>query len=423
MKKTLNLSEIRNYDDAIAEKNDRLKQMEGLINARKKDSRDFTEDESKRYNTLVDEVKSLNVHADSLLSEERRLYKGLDKRTVSGDQWINRETGNPVNVLQRDHKLADNLPDGSPRDLSLGKYIRGMITGNWTGAEAEQRSAPMSTVGASATVPEALFASIVDNARAQSVVSRANGVQMVTFDTKKLNIARFNSDPVFETKAENEAFTDRFVDVDSIDLNGWTIGTIVPISQELSQDSPNFASALDAAISRALAAKLDQLYLFGAGSTEIKGITNVTGVQEVAAGGNLTYSHLINAWTKITSENFNPGNLFFNPRDLASLTEAEKTSLGYTARPELLANINFGHSSAFVTNLGTGTDESMAVMGDFSNLMLGLRQSAQLEISREAGDAFKKHQLLIKLTFRGDAVPLRPKAFCKITGLVEYTPT
>ena len=57
----------------------------------------------------------------------------------------------------------------------------------------------------------------------------------------------------------------------------------------------------------------------------------------------------------------------------------------------------------------TDTD---GIVGDFSKLIIGLRQAPMVEVTTDGGDnAFGKHQVRIKITWRGDFALTNPTAF------------
>ena len=49
--------------------------------------------------------------------------------------------------------------------------------------------------------------------------------------------------------------------------------------------------------------------------------------------------------------------------------------------------------------------------------LFGQFAKALIEVSKEAGDAFSKHQVLIKLTWRGDTGAFRRDAFHRLVGI------
>jgi HK97 family phage major capsid protein len=74
-------------------------------------------------------------------------------------------------------------------------------------------------------------------------------------------------------------------------------------------------------------------------------------------------------------------------------------------------------SNQVPTNLGAGTNEALAFVGDFRELLIGLRANISIEVSRDADTAFAKDQTMIRATWRGDVQVARATAFCLMSGI------
>jgi HK97 family phage major capsid protein len=68
----------------------------------------------------------------------------------------------------------------------------------------------------------------------------------------------------------------------------------------------------------------------------------------------------------------------------------------------------------FVTSNMPNTD---ILVGDFSQVILGLRQNAVVEFSLHAGETFQRHQVAFKVTWRGDVAVEHAAAFHKLGGI------
>jgi HK97 family phage major capsid protein len=77
--------------------------------------------------------------------------------------------------------------------FSLGKYVRGIITGEWRGAERRAMSEGSGGAG-QYLVPSPLAAGIIDKARNASVLFRA-GARTIPMDNQTLSMARLATDP------------------------------------------------------------------------------------------------------------------------------------------------------------------------------------------------------------------------------------
>jgi HK97 family phage major capsid protein len=61
--------------------------------------------------------------------------------------------------------------------------------------------------------------------------------------------------------------------------------------------------------------------------------------------------------------------------------------------------------------------DTAAVLGDFSQFLIGLRQSPTIEVTTEGGNAFEQHAVYVKVTWRGTFNTERREAFCTLTGI------
>lgn len=59
------------------------------------------------------------------------------------------------------------------------------------------------------------------------------------------------------------------------------------------------------------------------------------------------------------------------------------------------------------------------VVGDFTQAVWAIRHNARIEMSVEAGDSFAKHQVWIKLVWRGDFGAFRRNAFHRLVGITS----
>lgn len=337
-----------------------------------------------------------------------------------------------VRVLAPSEKLADvcrrDLIDGiKPEDLSLGRVLRGLVTGEWSGAEAEKRAVMAegtSSLGG-VLIPAPMAAQVIDLARNQAVVFRA-GASTVPMTANTLKMCKVTGDMSASWREENAAITASEMSFDSLSFTAKALAAICTISIELLEDAGNVNGLIENSIAQALALELDRAALFGSGvAPEPLGLNGVTGIQTISMGDNgaaLTgYSPFTLAAQKLYEKNAVPGSFVYSPRTWAALEGLVDT----TGQP-LAAPASFASASKLVSNQipndlhqGTATNASSVFCGAWSNLMVGMRTSLTLEASRVAGaDAFSKMQVLIRAYLRADVQVARPDHFTKIVGVI-----
>ncbi len=416
---------IQNSDDARQERKKIYDEMQSMIDMRKTEKRDFKKEESEKYSLLREKFDALDKMVTDLDADEKRALKmaGLAAsklfagNAVNPDSWIDEKTGKEIPVLKRNEPFSNsnlNVKQGT-----LGRIIRGIVLGDWRNVEVEHRSA-LETSNSGTIVPIHLWPQVVDKSRSKSVVF-GSGALFVPMEGSNLTIARVKTDASFEVKPENEVFGENSLEFEPITLKAFTIGALLKVSNELLADSPNAALALETALSNALAAEIDRLALFGAGTVEPLGLFNQIGVESVPITDKLTYTPVVSAWAKVAGNNGEAKTLAANGRDIANLL-SQQTDLGFLARPELLTNMQIKYSSVFPLTQGVGENESSAIFGDFSQCIVGLRQNLTIEASSVAGDSFQRNQTALRVIWRGDIATLKPGHFAKITGILAATP-
>ena len=412
-------------DDAKEARAKLLEDARALIEAADTEKRDMTEDEQNKFDALHDESDKIKADIERRNRHERlradvesdgqiatpRTCAPVGEAPPKTAEWRNYRDGTEVRVLAPVERFSD-LHTGER--LSLGRAVRSMIVGDWRGAEREQRA--MSTtnnVSAGYLVPDPLAATVIDLARAKSVLVQA-GAQTVDMTASDMRIARVTDDAAMEVKGENSAFTGDDVEFDSIVLTSHTIGTVVKMSRELAADAPNAVALIEDTIARALAAKLDWYGLRGTGSAMPLGLINMPDVNTEAVGGSLDFDNLLNALSECEVDNHTPNAYVLSPANvnvLRQLKSGDGTNSAalYLAPPTAVTNL-----TQFVTS---AMPDDTAVLGDFSQFIIGLRQSPTIEVSTEAGDAFEKHMVFVKITWRGDFHTAWRPAFCTLTGI------
>ena len=343
--------------------------------------------------------------------------------------------GNEVRSLRAQDSIAlrsyPDLPEGiQAEELSMGRFFRGIVTGDWTGAEAERRTmGGNSDVLGGFIVPSPLAARVIDLARNQSRVMQA-GALTVPMDSSTLKLGRVLSDPTAHWRHENTPGTFSDMSFGLLTLSARTLVSMCKISLELVEDASNIDALVQSAMASALALELDRAALRGQGAgAEPLGIRNWEGIQTVDLGQNggflQGYDNFSLAWEKIQGAN--------GPSEGLSAIYAPKTA-GYLDRMKdgnglpLDPPASWKSFKKFATNQvrtdltkGNTSNTSEAFVGDFSQLLMGMRRGITIDVSRDASDssgsAFKDLQVWVRIYLRADVALARPDHFVLIDGI------
>ncbi len=385
---------------------------------------------------------SLGVEDTRTVSACRAILKRYDKvlrqplspygqdRVLPGEAHTLEVPGDPFGI--RALRPSERICREGSAGLSWGRLIRGLVTGDWRNAEMEQR-ALAEGVGSEGgyLVPTPLAGRVIDLARAKATVVQA-GAATVPMDSNTLTIAKVASDPTASWRAENAAITASDMVFDRIQFSAKTLAALIKVSVELIEDSQLLAGTVENALSQALGLELDRAALYGSGAgSEPKGIKNTTGVQTYSMGTNgaalTNYSPFSQAVEKIATANGAANAAIYAPRTAGELDRLVDTTGQPMRPPQSFASLRTFATTQIPVNLtqGTANNASDAFVGDFSQLLIGMRTQIRIEVSREASDAassaFANMQVFIRAYLRADIALAQPSHFCVITGIIPPT--
>ncbi|ODS53216.1 MAG: hypothetical protein ABS36_14935 [Acidobacteria bacterium SCN 69-37] len=395
-----------------------------------------------RDTLLASEQRSYDAamrERDSILSLQRAVEARTAQQSyVPPSQATATETrtaGDVDVVLGKEQRAADWLQkrggylyagEQGVDSMRFGRVVRALATGNKTGLSAlELRALSEGSDGSGGyTVPEVLSARFIDRTRNAMVVQRA-GAQIVPMTSDTLHIARLGQpeavSPHITTaqwKQENADITETDLLLERVTFTARTLPVLLKMSVELSEDSVNIDEAIERELSQQLAQELDRVALLGSGSApEPRGVLNQSGVDVAALNDSIDYDHLIDLVSAVAARNHTANGRLYNTQIAASLAKLRSVPTGeYLRQPAYLDSV-----TPYVTNqipMAGGSPNSTTVfVGDWSQLLIGLRSSFRLEVSRTAGTAFEKLQIWIRAYLRADVQLAHPDAFVVRTSV------
>ena len=323
---------------------------------------------------------------------------------------------------------TQQLPDGiRASDLSFGRFLRGVTTGDWTGAEAERRTVMQVGIGSAGgyLVPEPLSLNVIDMARNTARVLQA-GARTVPMEATTLMLVRQTGDVTGYWRGENQDITESNATFDTVRLEAKVLGALVRISIEAVEDATNLSDILNRSFANALALELDRVLLLGSGvGPEPQGVYSTPGVNILTMGDDgaaLTdYDPFSRAVELVRTANGEPNAVIFSARTAGELDRLKSAVDAQPLQPPQSFRDLTRLTSNQVPNgmeQGTATDASAAFVGAWQNQLVGIRKQLIVEPFR-AGDAdgVKKMQVVIRAYLRADAVVVRPSHFAIIKGI------
>jgi HK97 family phage major capsid protein len=330
-------------------------------------------------------------------------------------------------VLIREQSVYDYLQargafGEDTQELSFDKYLRGLATAKWDGAEHE-RALAEATIGAGgALVPSPLSSRVIDLARNRTVVMRAGAIT-VPMGSQTLALARLTSEGTPAWKTENAAITAADMVFDRVTFTARTLIRLITLSVELFEDAdPSSEGIIANAFAGQMAVELDRVALLGTGTPpEPRGVLNQSGITSTSHGANGTaitnYDWWLDAIGAVRAAGFEPNAHIQAPRSSTSLSKLkEATTNAYLAAPGGLLPMLTTKSVPITVTTGTSTDTSYVFTADWSQLMVGIRTDFNL---RFLGERFLADNLQYAFLayLRADVQLAQPSAFVVDTGV------
>ena len=427
-----------------------LNKMQKIMDLASSENRDINSKEQKEFDGLNLEVDRLRGQCAELRKQQleqqsspvvERIFGGDDDayafetspheqphRNRSGNGgpeiWKNCKTGENVFAFRPQDRISDYIQPKqivagvNPKDLSFGRFVRAVILGNWKHADAERQLYQASTMTTNTSsgylVNDVLSNQVIDAARAKMVMVAA-GAKTITWDGGgDMLFARVKTDPTVSMGGETSSsgFTETSVSFDQVRIVPYTIGILCVMSRELLEDSLNGAQAIENAMSKSLAVKFDWYALQGTGSNSPLGIINMSGVNTITSVGAPNYGDIIDAIKANDDDNHDSNSMIINPDTKAQFAKLLRNSEANNYVSTLPPGVS--DLKRLVT---TGIPTTGAIVGDFTQAILGIRQGITLQVSTEAEDYFSKHEIGFKIWLRGNIVLEHSDAFCVLSGI------
>lgn len=391
----------------------------------------LTKERRDHYDKLSGQVEDLDrkIHALKLQDE--------DRQRTSDKPWLQSVLGQDVTGVHEEQTRA-LAPDESykgfleqrgiiQRDSAAGRsgigdIVRNLAIGPKTAEEKRDLSEGV-LAGGGYTVPVGLMAEVVDLMRAKATVMRS-GAKTVPLSTAQTTLARLATDPVAAWKTENAAVTPTDQTFDALIFKPKVLIAVLKASRELLEDSPNLNSVISGTLSKVFALELDRVALFGSGTgDEPGGISINSEISTVDMGTNgaalTSYDPLLDALNDLQNANADPPTAaIMAPRTSRALAGLKDTLNQQLRRPAELQNLPFYPTTQVPIDQthGTAVNASSIVIGDFTDLLVGVRSELRIELLRER--YAENYEFGFLCALRADIQLARGGEFCVIEGII-----
>ena len=394
--------------------------QDGILTRAAEEQRDLTPEELAEHGR---QVLAEREAADAIEAEHaRQLAEALAAPTRRLGPEAPRSP-----VLTREQSVYDYLAargafDPADQELSFDRYLRGMATGDWQGADHERALAEATTGAGGALVPSPLSARVIDLARNRTVVFRA-GAQTVPMTSQTLALARLTSEGTPAWKSENATITAADMVFDRVSFQARTLVRTILLSVELFEDAdPSSEDVIARSFAGQMAVELDRVALLGSGTApEPRGVLNQSGVtltDHGAAGTAISnYDWWLDAIGAVRAAGFEPNAYIQAPRSSTSLSKLkEATTNAYLTPPAGLLPMLTTKSVPINITVGASTDTSYVFTADWSQLLVGIRTDFTL---RFLGERYLADNLQYAFLayLRADVQVAQPTAFVVDRGV------
>lgn len=407
---------------------------------------------------MLKKLDEISAAIEKRLGEGEKVSKDAEGRVIVLEEQLKaiQEKHEELKKSLEDRKWADvpGVNEGKDKDkFSLCKTINAIATKSWknAGYEKEVIDAAMAKKGMSAgtdtaggyLIPTQAIQSVIELLRNNLVVKELGATMLNDLVGIPVEIPKVTSGSTAYWVDEDATITDSQMALGQVALNPKGLAAMVKLSNRLLALSVPSAEALVRNdLAQTLAEALDLAALRGTGvSGQPLGIVNTPGILSVnfaattAAAGYLTnpgWEQMYDMEGQLADANALRGNVGFamHPnlkRNLSKVRVAAHTADvndgDFVMNPATDAQLTqllgypFRTTTQIPTNLGAGTDETEAIMANWSDLLIGQWVGLTLLASQEAGTAFATNQTWVRMITDVDVAVRHAQSFCVGTGI------
>lgn len=416
-----------NLNEVKAERQDLFSAAEKMVKAARDTGKDFVGSDKAQYDGLITQIKVLDKQIEQLSKHSAAVNPGTPFQPTAA---FARDTeGKRLPLFAKGQSLEAHVREagnhsGYEDEVTWGGLLKAMAVGGGSPAVRAALSEGSDTAGG-VTVAPMLTSQLVDMLRARSTVFESGALTLMLDTGKTTTLTAIASDPVAAWRAENAAVAVSDATFTPITLTPKSLAVIVVASQELVEDGGSLLEqALMLSLTKAFAAEIDRVALIGSGaSNQPKGLSLISGVGSVSMGTNgaalTNYDPFVTALGTLQTANAaDPTAVIFHPRSAQELNLLKDTQNRPLVRPACLENLPFRVTSklSVTETQGTSNTASRAILGNFAELIVGIRHSLTIQVLREKYADSNQFGFLAQV--RADIGVRHAASFCQVVGIL-----
>ena len=405
----MTLQEIRQRKAA------KIAAMRALIDKAQNETRQLSADESGQCDVIKGEIVALEADEtrQQFLDDAERRSTGVAITGLGNDSLAN---------LQSQVRVLDVL-----QAAVEGKALSGAAaewhaeTERRTGRKAEGVYIPMSsletrvntTTSASDLVGTDHRADLYIQPLRNRLLARKLGVRVLSGLQGNISVPRHGTGLSVGWVAENASVPESNMAPDSVTLSPKHAGGVTELSRQLiMQGSPDVEQLVRDEFAFIIAQAIDTALIKGGGTNEPKGVLSTAGVQ-TASLGTLDWAAVLAMKLKAASVNADAVNWVMSPQAAAQFAGTEKSSgtgIYLMGDDGKMAGLPVYSTNQVPDETGT-PDTGIAILGDWSQVMLGIWDEVSILVNPYESTAYRRGGVLVRAMSTVDIAVRHPEAF------------
>lgn len=357
----------------------------------------------------------VQIAAKELAAELVNMVKTIGAQTAAAAAPVNRpDNGNP-NAVDLEAEVADKTKGMAEKEAKefkkayrFSEFARALYKKDLGRVKALAEGVDGD---GGYLVPQEFRATLFENILASG--SLRQFVTVIPMSTNYLEMPKLSADVAVYWGTENKQIATTSADFGNITLTPFRLNAIIYTSRELFDDSAiGIFDVLRRRFTERVRDTENKVILTGNGTTQPKGISQET-LRGVSAASALTPDHLTQAYYKLPEGYRSTSRWVINSRVMEHL-ENKKDSNGQYLYNSLQGEVKtLKGRPIFVTDW---QPSSTIILGDLSFYVLGDRQQLTMDVTTEAGTAWEKYQVGMRVIERIDGEVAITQPFVNITS-------
>lgn len=394
------------------QKSQAVQEMRALVENAQSAKRNLNSDEAAKFDTLKTKITDLEgqeARASFLADAERRMI------------------GTPVDKSQADLESKVSLLEVLQAGME-GRALTGAAaeyskeTERRTGRKAQGIYIPLGTLekrvndttSGAQIVPVDHRADQFIQPFRNKLLARQLGARILTGLQGDVSIPAYGSGVSSGWVAESGALTPSGMTFGARTLTPKHVGSLAEMSRQLiQQSSPGIEQLLRDDMAFALAQAIDSAMITGGGTAEPDGILSTVGIQ-TSSLATLDWDGILAMLQKIELVNGSAGAWLTSPQvatQLRSTLKSATAGAAYLAEAGRMADLPLHSTNQVPLNLTPTPDTGRLILGDFSQVMLGIWSELDILVNPFDSVAYARGGVLVRAMATCDIALRQPTAF------------